>query len=121
MEETIKGICKSMGADYNFDYEFGQPELINNSDMVNLLIKEAKQIIGDENCIDLIDPVMGGEDFSEYLQIIPGAFFRLGTCNDEKGTCIPQHNSRFDVDDDALMIGMKILLAVALEYLENEK
>ena len=30
-------------------------------------IKEAKQIIGDENCIDLIDPVMGGEDFSEYL------------------------------------------------------
>jgi amidohydrolase len=55
------------------------------------------------------------------LQIIPGAFFRLGTCNEEKGTCIPQHNSRFDVDDDALMIGMKILLAVALEYLENEK
>lgn len=117
MESSIQGVCTSMGATYNFDYTFGQPELINHDAMVDIIIAEAKEIIGDENCIDLVDPVMGGEDFSEYLQIVPGAFFRLGTGNEEKQTTVPQHNSRFDVDDDALQVGMKIMSASALQVL----
>ena len=119
MEESIKGIAKSMGAKFNFDYEFGQPELINDDKMVDVIVEAAKEVVGAENCIDLEDPVMGGEDFSEYLQIVPGAFFRLGTCNKEKETCVSQHNSRFNVDDDALQIGMKILSSAALKVLES--
>lgn len=120
METSIKGICDSMGADYKFNYEFGQPELINDDKMVDIVVQEAQKIIGKENCIDLTDPVMGGEDFSEYLKIVPGAFFRLGTCNEKKDTCISQHNSHFDVDDDALQIGMKILAASAVEFLSQK-
>ncbi len=121
IEEALKGVCKSMGAKYNFDYVFGQPELVNDNAMVDILKGEAEKIIGPDNCIDLTDPVMGGEDFSEYLQIVPGAFFRLGTCNPEKNTCVPQHNSRFNVDDDALKYGMKILSATALEFLSKKE
>ncbi len=117
MKETINGVCKAMGAEYNFNYVFGQPELINDKEMVDIVVGEAKKIIGSENCIDLLDPVMGGEDFSYYLEKIPGAFFRLGTCNEEKNTCTPQHNSRFNIDDDALKTGMKIMCASALEFL----
>ena len=120
MEASIKGISESMGATYNFAYEFGQPELINYDKMVDIVVSEAKKIIGEENCIDLADPVMGGEDFSEYLKIVPGAFFRLGTCNEAKETCVSQHNSRFDVDDDALQIGMKIMGASALSFLAQK-
>jgi len=120
MEEAVRGICESMGASYNFNYVYGQPELINDTKMVDIVKGEAEKIIGPENCIDLLDPVMGGEDFSEYLQIVPGAFFRLGTCNPEKNTCIPQHNSRFNVDDDALKYGMKILTASAVEFLSQK-
>jgi amidohydrolase len=119
MEESIKGVCKSMGAEYKFNYQFGQPELINNNEIVDILVKEAKKIIGDKNTVNLLDPVMGGEDFSEYLKIVPGSFFRLGTANHEKGTDYSQHNSMFDVDDDALKIGMKILGATALEYIRS--
>jgi len=121
MESSIRGICKSMGATYHFDYEFGQPELINHDAMVDIIVDEAKEVIGKENCIDLADPVMGGEDFSEYLKIIPGAFFRLGTCSESKDSCISQHNSRFDVDDDALQVGMKIIGASALAFLEKKQ
>ena len=121
MESSIEGICKSMGAEYNFDYEFGQPELINDDAMVDIVVSEAKEVIGEENCIDLKDPVMGGEDFSEYLKIVPGAFFRLGTCNEAKETCVSQHNSRFDVDDDALQYGMKIMAASALAFLSKKE
>ena len=119
MEDTIKGICKAMDAKYKFSYQFGQPELINNDEIVDILVKEAKEIIGDKNTVNLVDPVMGGEDFSEYLKIVPGSFFRLGTANHQKGTDYSQHNSMFDVDDDALKIGMKILGATALEYIRS--
>jgi len=120
MESSIEGISRSMGAKYKFDYEFGQPELINHKEIVDIVVEEAKNIIGEAQTIDLLDPVMGGEDFAQYLKNIPGAFFRLGTCNKEKQTCVPQHNSRFDVDDDALQVGMKIMGASALEFLSKK-
>ncbi len=62
---------------------------------------------------------MGGEDFGFYLEKVPGAFIRLGTCNKDKESCYSQHNSRFNVDDDALIIGMKVLGAAALKALDD--
>ncbi len=121
MEDSIKGICHAMGATYRFDYLFGQPELINDDAMVDILIEAAKEVVGEEGVVDLKDPVMGGEDFSEYLKIVPGAFFRLGTCNENRGTCVPQHHARFDVDDDALAIGMKTMALCAIRFLQHEK
>ncbi|MEW5832473.1 MAG: amidohydrolase [Campylobacterota bacterium] len=114
MEISLRGICQSMHADYRFHYDFGTPEVQNDDGMVDLLIREASSLLGSENCIDLVDPVMGGEDFGRYLEKVPGVFFRLGTCDESKGTCVAQHNSRFNVDDDALSVGMKVLGLLAL-------
>jgi amidohydrolase len=115
MEVSIQGITRTMHANYKFDYSFGSPEVRNNDKMVDLLRHAAEGVIGQENTVDLMDPVMGGEDFGRYLEIVPGAFFRLGTCNVEKGTCVGQHNARFDVDDDALIVGMKVMAIAAIE------
>jgi amidohydrolase len=119
MEISMKGICRSMHATHNFRYDFGSPEVLNDNTMVDLLREAAAGVIGEANCIDLKDPVMGGEDFGNYLEKVPGAFFRLGTCNPDKGTCVAQHNSRFDVDDDALIVGMKVMAAAALRAMRH--
>ncbi|WP_345989785.1 amidohydrolase [Sulfurimonas sp. HSL1-2] len=119
MEVSIRGICDSMHATYDFAYRFGSPEVTNDDAMVDIVRRAAGTVLGEENVIDLADPVMGGEDFGRYLEIVPGAFFRLGTCDPEKGTCIPQHNARFDVDDDALRYGMKIMALAALEAMDD--
>lgn len=119
MEVSIKGICESMHATYKFTYNFGSPEVCNHDPMVDIVRHAAEAVIGAENTIDLVDPVMGGEDFGRYLELVPGAFFRLGTCNPDKGTCISQHNARFDVDDDALVYGMKIMALAALETMDD--
>lgn len=121
MEISIAGICKSMHADYAFRYDFGIPEVLNDSTKVDRVIDAASAVIGKENCIDLVDPVMGGEDFGRYLEKVPGAFFRLGTCSEAKETCVAQHNSRFNVDDDALAVGMKILGLLALREMDDEE
>lgn len=119
MEVSIRGICDSMHATYDFSYRFGSPEVTNDDAMVDIVRRAAGTVLGEANVIDLADPVMGGEDFGRYLEIVPGAFFRLGTCNPEKGTCVSQHNSRFDVDDDALQYGMKIMALSAIEAMHN--
>ena len=119
MEISIKGICRSMHATHDFRYHFGSPEVCNDPAMVELLVEEASTLIGREQCVDLGDPVMGGEDFGRYLERVPGAFFRLGTCDAAKGTCVAQHNSRFNVDDDALSFGMKIMAAAAVRALHD--
>lgn len=119
MEISLQGITRSMHATYKFHYNYGSPEVCNHDLMVDLLRRSAEDVIGEENTVDLADPVMGGEDFGRYLELVPGAFFRLGTCNVDKGTCVSQHNSRFDVDDDALIIGMKIMGSTALRALDD--
>jgi amidohydrolase len=119
MEISLKGITRSMHATYNFHYNYGSPEVCNHDAMVDLVREAGENILGKENTIDLMDPVMGGEDFGRYLEIVPGAFFRLGTCNQDKGTCVSQHNSRFNVDDDALIVGMKVMGAAALRAMKD--
>ncbi len=111
MDEAISGICKSMGAKYNFNYIFGNPELINDDKMVDVVIKAAKKFA---KPIDLRLPVMGGEDFANYLKVVKGAFFRLGSCNG-KNTCYPQHHPRFDIDEESLVIGAKIFAGILKE------
>ncbi len=113
MEEAIAGVCRSMGARYKFNYIFGNPELINDNKMVDIVIKAAKKYA---RPVDLKLPVMGGEDFANYLKVVKGAFFRLGSCNEEKDTCYPQHHPRFDIDEDALIIGAKIFAQILKEY-----
>ncbi len=113
MEEAIAGVCRSMGARYKFEYKFGNPELINDDKMVDIVVKAAKK---HARAVDLKLPVMGGEDFANYLKVVKGAFFRLGSCNEEKDTCYPQHHPRFDIDEDALIIGAKIFAQILKEY-----
>ena len=115
MEDAIKGICHTMGARYKFNYFFGNPELVNDDEMVNLVIKSAKEI--GVKPVDLKLPVMGGEDFANYLKVVKGAFFRLGCCNKEKNIgCIAQHNPKFDIDEDSLVIGAKVMANLIKEF-----
>ncbi len=60
---------------------------------------------------------MGGEDFSVFLQVGPGAFYLVGARNEERGITYPHHHPRLAVDEDALPVGLKIHVGVALKLL----
>jgi metal-dependent amidase/aminoacylase/carboxypeptidase family protein len=62
---------------------------------------------------------MGGEDFSYYLQHIPGAMFRLGTAGPGPRTRHLLHSSKFDVDDRAITLGARIMTQSALELMSR--
>ena len=60
---------------------------------------------------------MGGEDFSEYAKRIPGLFALLGIRNEEKGIKYPHHNPKFDMDESALIYGVRFEVEMAQKLL----
>ena len=78
--------------------------------------KAAEEYVGAENVVD-IDITLGAEDFSYYSQIVPAAFYRLGTNNVAKGITSYVHTPTFDIDEDALLIGPGLMAWMALQEL----
>ena len=66
-----------------------------------------------------VKPITGAEDFSFYQQQIPGVFFFLGISPDGKALSevAPNHSPMFDVNEDALVNGVRALTGLALDYL----
>jgi metal-dependent amidase/aminoacylase/carboxypeptidase family protein len=87
--------------------------------MTAFVVNVAKEILGGDKIL-LMKPLMGSEDFSFYLQKIPGTFAFLGVENREKGIIYPQHHPKYNIDEDILPIGTTLHVAVALEYLKGE-
>ena len=65
--------------------------------------------------------MMISEDFSAYQQKAPGCFFLIGAGNQEKGITYPHHHPKFDLDEDALYIGVNIFVHAAFRFLNLSK
>jgi len=76
------------------------------------------KVLGQENVIELQKPSLGAEDFAEFLNEIPGAMFRLGVSS--SNGCAPLHSSKFDPDERAIAIGIKVITE-SIVKLNNEK
>ena len=104
----VETLPASMGGEGIFKIEEGYSALVNNDKMVDLVKKNAADILGIENVLEKEKANMGVEDFGYYLEKVPGAFFYLGVKNEEKGITASAHNEYFDIDEDALHLGVAI-------------
>lgn len=116
IQNITEHTCKAFGTDYHIDYQFGYPATKNDKAMNELLIHAAKDILNEDHIIE-IEPNMGAEDFSYFLQEVPGTYFFTGSANKEKGIIYPYHHPKFDIDEKALLNGAKVLTAATLNYL----
>jgi len=116
IERIIKGATSAMRAEYDFEYRFGYPPLVNDEVVCNWMREIAAEVVGAEN-ITVPDPTMGGEDMAYFLQEVPGCYLLLGSANEAKGLNKPHHNPEFNFDEAALPIGVEILAGAALRFL----
>ena len=113
IEQITAGICMANGATYEISKTLGFPAVINIADYSKVIGEAGAIVLGKDNVIT-VNPVMGGEDFSYYLEKVPGAFYFIGVGNTEKGIVYPQHHPKYDIDEDALGYGMEIMTTAAL-------
>ena len=117
LKEIVNGVCTTFRGSAEIEIEESYPCLYNDDNMVKILEDSAKNIIGAENVKLQKNPKLGVESFAYFANEVPSVFYFLGIRNEEKGIIHPAHNSLFDIDEDALPIGVAIQCEVAINYL----
>ena len=111
MKEIIAGVAKTYSAEIVFNYKDGYPPTINHKKQSENVLEAAKKVVGEKAGPPYLS--MGGEDFSYYLQKIPGCFFFVGSApNKAKLFETPHHCSHFNMDERALLVGPSIYLNI---------
>lgn len=118
MEQIVKGITFSMGAEYELSYKLGYPVVENDPQMTEFMSQTAVELFDESTVKKIEKPSLGGEDMAYFLQEVPGTFFALGTGNSAKKTDYPHHNPRFDVDEAVLWKGAALFAAAAFRFLQ---
>jgi hippurate hydrolase len=92
--------CASYGGSAEIEYKEGYPVLVNTSAETTFAAEVARELFGVEQVIEPYELIAGSEDFAYFLEQKPGCFFRLGN-----GATPSVHNSRYDFNDDSILIG----------------
>ena len=106
VEHRLRALCESIAAGFGalatVIYERVYPATVNTLPEAQFASDVAASLVGESRVIRNMAPSMGGEDFSFMLQVVPGAYMRLGQ-GSENGCYL--HNSRYDFNDDVLPLG----------------
>lgn len=112
VRRIAESIAQLHGAKIHVMLTEGTPPLINAPEMADLARSAAIEAVGETNVLPLKTANMGAEDFSYYLEKIPGAYVRFGSqVPGREG--YPAHSSKFDFDEEALAVGAAYYAAVA--------
>src|SRR2546427_11801079 len=113
--KVSQGVARAFGAKAVVEFEKdAYPVTVNDARVTEQAMKLLKRIPGAKTKI--IEPILGGEDFSRFLHEAPGTFYFLGTKNPAKGCIYHNHSPRFKVDEDVLKFGTASLAQLAMEF-----
>lgn len=113
IEKLTEGICSAFGAKGKVDFILGTPPLVNDVKQSGLVEEVIRESFGNER-FELVPPGMGAEDFSHYLLRKPGAFVFVGMGGEK--SAYPHHHPKFDIDEDALPIGIQLFIEIIKGY-----
>jgi amidohydrolase len=118
-EGIVRGIAAAMGATVEIAYFNGTPATINTPAMSQIVRETGIELFGADR---VVDGQMKGpsEDFSEFMQLVPGCYFFVGSRSEPKGYVWGHHHPKFDIDEEAMATGVGMLVGTAVRYLETQ-
>lgn len=119
-QKLVQNLVQSLGGEAEIDYQFLLPTVYNDSVVTTVVREAAISAVGTDNVVTA-ESTMGGEDFSFYQQKVPGCFVWLGSGNKDKGISYGWHHPKFMVDEEAIKIGVKLMVQSVFRLLNDEK
>jgi amidohydrolase len=116
--QLIYDVIAGTGAEAHVDYQQGVPPVINDRMATAVVAGAAAAALGPDRVIEA-ELSMGGEDFSFYVEQVPGAMFRLGVGVPGATEKLDIHQSSFDVDERAIAHGVRVFMHTALAALST--
>jgi len=118
MREMLSGVTSAYGAKFDIQFDKPNPVTYNDPKLVEEMLPTLRRVAGASNVITP-KPQMGAEDFSYFQKLIPGFYYFLGVGNRAKGITAMIHTPEFDVDEESLVIGVKVMTSMLLDYLDR--
>lgn len=114
IERVVRGICEAHGATYQLEYQYGYGIVYNNEDATQIVETIANGLFPGQ--VTKLPATLGGEDFSAFSDLVPATYIWIGAGNAEIGYDYPHHHPRFAIDEESFLTGVKMFVAVAMNY-----
>jgi amidohydrolase len=118
MRETLQNVTAAYGATFELEVTDSNPVTYNEPSLVEETLPTIRRVAGGGNTVAL-KPFMPSEDFSYYQKVVPGFYYYLGVGNKARGITAGWHTPDFDIDEDSLVVGVKVMSNVLLDYLDR--
>lgn len=116
IEKICKSIADAMNVKCKLEIKKGYPSLINSESETENAIGFGKEFLGEKN-VEILDIRMTAEDFAYFTSEKKGFMYRLGVGNSKKGINFPLHNSKFNIDESAIDIGIGTMAFLTHKFL----
>lgn len=117
--ELTKGYAAAHHATAEVTVTPATPPLINNASALGFVRPAAEAAAGPDRVIPL-PPRMGGEDFAFYSECLPSVFAFVGARKETGLPAIPHHHPRFDIDEEALAVGLRFFRGIVERWGDPE-
>lgn len=118
MKEMVPAIAKAYGGEATIEIRDATEITYNDPALVDQMLPTMKRVAGEANVVTQ-KAVTGAEDFSYFQKEVPGFYFFLGGMAPGTTESFPHHTPDFRIDDSGLMLGVKTLTAMSLDYLDK--
>lgn len=116
VREVVEGVAAACGATTDVEIVRLTPAVVNDPGVAEVVHAAAEAVVGSENVSSAVRTMIS-EDAAFFTQEVPGCYFFLGSANAQRGLGAPLHNSRFDLDEDVLPLGVAVLMHALAHYL----
>jgi len=121
MARTVKGVAEANGTTATLRFiDEGNPPTVNDKALAREVAVPALERVFGAGAVP-VEPQMVAEDFPYYGEKTPYFYFLLGTRNQAKGIASVNHTASFDVDEDALPLGVRAMATLAWDFLARER
>jgi len=116
MNEMVPAIARAFGGDATISFQNNTAITFNDLELTAQMLPTLKNVAGEEN-VELVKATTGGEDFSFFQQEVPGLYYFLGGMTPGNTTPYPHHTPDFLIDDAGMLLGVKSLSQLTIDYL----
>ncbi len=120
IRQTATNIAAAQGATVEVTIDKNTPITFNNLELTRKMIPSLYNAAGEDN-VRVIPAITGAEDFSYYGEVIPALYYFVGGKDPNDNGAHPHHSPDFIVQDAGMKTGVKALLHLTLDYMEQSQ
>ncbi|PCJ94885.1 MAG: N-acyl-L-amino acid amidohydrolase [Flavobacteriaceae bacterium] len=118
MEEMVPAIAKAYGGEATIEIHENTQITYNDPALTTQMVPSLQRVAGIDN-VGIHKAITGAEDFSYFQNEVPGLYFFLGGMTPGNTESFPHHTPDFKIDDASMLLGVKAMSEIALDYLNQ--